>query len=83
MLKKLIELRISLNSEQEEALRNALSQDIVQRFFSVDDEDGAIVLVTDLHKHLASRPMIAFGLYQKLSSEQRALISDLVFDDDD
>lgn len=83
MLKELIELKTSLNTEQESVLRNALPEDIAQRFFSVNDEKDATVFVKDLHKYLASRPMKAFGLYQKLSPEQRALISDLVFDDDD
>ncbi len=83
MLKKLNEFKESLNSEQIETLRSALSEDIVQRFFSANDEDTATKLVEDLNKHLASRPVVAFGLYQKLSSEQRAMITDLVFDEEE
>ena len=83
MLNKLKQLRDSLSEEQVAALHNAFPEDIVQRFFASSDEESATSLVEDLNKHLASRPVVAFGLYQKLMPEQRAMISDLVFDDEE
>jgi len=83
MLKRLKELRTSLDAGQEEALHDAFPGDIVERFFASEDEPTAVAVVADLNKFLASRPMVAFNLFKKLSSDQRAMISDLVFDDED
>ena len=83
MLKRLKELRTSLDAEQTTALHDAFPGDIVERFFASEDEPSADTVVADLNKFLASRPMVAFELFKKLSSEQQAMISDLVFDDED
>jgi len=83
MLKKLKELRESLNGEQEGLLRDALPGHIVESFFSAGDEGAARILVQELNQHLGKHPLVAFKLYKGLSSEQRELISDLAFDDDD
>ena len=83
MLKNLKELRVSLSAEQKSALQDVFPEDIVERFFASEDEASADSVAADLNKHLASRPMVAFGLFKKLSPDQRAMISDLVFDEDD
>jgi hypothetical protein len=83
MLIKLKQLRESLNDEQDELLRSVLPEDIVQRFFSSENEEDAVKVVEDLNKNLAARPLVAFDLYKNLLPEQRAMIADLAFDDDD
>lgn len=83
MLKKLKELRMSFNAEQEGVLHNVLPKDIVERMFASEDEATADSVVTDMNKYFGTRPMVAFELYKKLSPDQRAMISDLVFDDDE
>ena len=40
-------------------------------------------VVEDLNKNLAARPLVAFDLYKKLLPEQREMIADLAFDDDE
>jgi len=83
MLKKLKELRLSLNAEQDGVLHSALPEGIVERFFASEDEAAATSVVADMNEYFGTRPMEAFALYKKLSPEQRAMISDLVFDDDE
>lgn len=82
MLKTLKALRESINDEQEVALRDAIPG-LVEQFFSVDNEELAQGLVEKMNKHLAQNPIVAFNLYKALDSKQRALISDLAFDDDE
>jgi hypothetical protein len=82
MLKRLKELRESLDTVQKALLVGALPTDIANRFFSAEDEESAQVLVIDMNKHLGPRPLIAFSLYKGLSSDQQSIISDLLFDDE-
>ena len=83
MLKTLKEFRDSLNDEQEAALNDALPGGLVEHFHSADNEVLAQGLVEKLNKHLAQHPLVAFNLYKALDSKQRALISDLAFDDEE
>jgi len=83
MLTKLKQLRESLDDEQGELLHSVFPEDIVQRFFSSESEEEAVKVVEDLNLYLAARPLVAFDLYKKLLPEQRAMITDLAFDDDE
>jgi hypothetical protein len=83
MLKKLKDLRESLDADQQGLLNSALPEGIAKRFFSAEDEGAAQALVEEMNKHLGPRPLVAFKLYKGLLPEQRAIISDLIFDEDD
>ena len=83
MLKTLKEFRESLNEEQRNMFHNAFPEDIVKQFFASEDEGSATTVAAELNRYLGSRPLVAISLYKQLSSEQRALISDMAFDEDD
>ena len=81
MLETLHKFKSSLNPEQEALLRASLPQEIIQRFFSANDENSAGSIVEEMNEYLTSKPLVALALYKKLSSEQRTMISDMVFND--
>lgn len=83
MLSKLQRLRVSLTAEQGDMLHDALPENIVKMFFAANDEMSAGAVVESLNEFLGARPIVAIKLYRELLPEQRALISDLAFDDDE
>ena len=83
MLKKLQELRATLNEDQKKMLHSAFPEDIVKQFFSADDEQSAVAVIESLNKYLDARPMVVIKLYRDLLPAQRAIILDLAFEEEE
>ncbi len=86
MLDKIRKLNDSLNDEQFATVSDVIGPDIYELFIKTlksKNEEDAKVQMKKLSASLSKHPMAAFKLYNKLNSEQKGIILELMEDENE
>ena len=85
MLEKIKKLKSALTEDQFQDVADTVGPDVYQLFKNALDsktEDGARGNMSRLADALRSSPMTVFKLYNKLNSEQKGIVMDLMEGED-